>query len=235
VIVLRSALFFVLFYLWTVFIVLMMIPLFIAPRKWVVNCLGIWGRGIILMLKPVCGIRFEIRGREYMPTGKALIAAKHQCMFDTMGLWAELPHACYGLKKELVGIPFFGWYALKAGNYVIDREGHATALRKLVRDVQDRLQEDRQVIIFPEGTRGQPGSTPGYKPGVAALYRALDMPCVPLATNSGVHWPAHGFIRRPGTIVYEFLPPIPAGLKRADFMRELETRIETASNALLDE
>jgi 1-acyl-sn-glycerol-3-phosphate acyltransferase len=139
------------------------------------------------------------------------------------------------LKKELLVIPFYGWYSIKGGMIAVDREGHASALKKLVKDTRERLSEDRQVIIFPEGTRKDPGAQPDYKPGVAALYRDLDLPCTPVATNSGVHWPAHGFLRRPGTIVFQFLEPLPAGLKRGEFMRELQDRIETATNALLAE
>jgi 1-acyl-sn-glycerol-3-phosphate acyltransferase len=154
-------------------------------------------------------------------------------MYDTMALYDYVPDACYVAKKDLLIIPWYGWYLLKSGMLVVDREGAATALRKLVRDAQARLQEVRQIIIFPEGTRKDPGESPDYKPGVAALYRELALPCTPMATNSGKHWPAKGFLRHPGTIVYEFLPPIPAGLKRAEFMRTLEERIETHSNALL--
>jgi len=117
----------------------------------------------------------------------------------------------------------------------VDRDGHAAALKKLVRETRERMGEDRQVLIFPEGTRKDPGAAPDYKPGIAALYRDLGMPCTPMATNSGVHWPAHGLKRHPGTVVFEFLEPIPAGLKRAEFMKELQVRIETASNALLAE
>jgi 1-acyl-sn-glycerol-3-phosphate acyltransferase len=138
-------------------------------------------------------------------------------------------------RKELMVIPFFGWYAWKSGMIVVDREGQAKALKKLVADSRDRLRHDRQIVIFPEGHRGEPGVAGDYKPGVAALYRELGMPCVPMALNTGVHWPAHGLIRKPGTIVFEFLEPIPAGLKRAEFMRTLQDRIETASNALLAE
>jgi 1-acyl-sn-glycerol-3-phosphate acyltransferase len=232
---LRSGLFALAFYLWSAAVAIAMLPLLLAPRRWTVRAQGVWGRGLIHLLRWICAIRVEIRGRQHLPTGPALIAAKHQCMFDTMGLWAELPDPCYVMKKELVKVPFFGWYGLKGGNLVVDREGHSAALRKLVRDTQARMRDDRQVIIFPEGTRAPPGTTAGYKPGVAALYRELALPCTPLATNSGVHWPAHGFMRKPGTIVYEFLEPIPAGLKRAEFMRELEDRIEAASTQLLSE
>jgi 1-acyl-sn-glycerol-3-phosphate acyltransferase len=141
------------------------------------------------------------------------------------------------LRQELMRIPIFSWWAWKCRMIVIDREGGAKTLRKLLADTRQRLKEapDRQIFIFPEGTRGVPGVPGDYHPGVAFLYRELDLPCVPIALNSGVHWPAHGILRRPGTIVFEFLEPIPPGLKRAAFMTELETRLETASNALLAE
>jgi 1-acyl-sn-glycerol-3-phosphate acyltransferase len=235
VIVARSLLFVALFYLWSVLVALAMIPLLVAPRRWTVKAMGVWGAGVTAMLEPVCGIKVEIRGRQHMPKGPALIAAKHQCMFDTVAPFAVLIDACYVMKKELMIIPFYGWYSSKGGMIVVDREGHSKALRKLVADARERITDGRQVVIFPEGHRQDPGAEPDYKPGIAGLYRDLELPCTPMATNSGVHWPAHGFIRRPGTIVFEFLEPIPPGLKRADFMRTLEDRIETASTALLAE
>ena len=138
------------------------------------------------------------------------------------------------MKKELTSIPFFGWYCLKAGMISIDRAGQAATLRKLLADGRAKVSEGRQLVIFPEGTRTPPGETGVYQPGVAGLYRALNTPCVPLATNSGAHWPAHGFLRRPGIIVYEFLEPIPSGLPREVFMETLQSRIEAASAALLE-
>jgi 1-acyl-sn-glycerol-3-phosphate acyltransferase len=233
VIVARSLLFVALFYVWSTVIALGMIPLVVGPRLWVMRGLAVYGHGISLLLALVCGIRVEMRGREHMPTGPALLASKHLCMFDIFGQFKWLPFSSFVMRKELVRIPFFGWYALKGGMIVVDREGHSTALKKLVRDAVARLKEGRQVVIFPEGTRGTPGEKGDYKPGIAALYRELNMPIYPVATNSGVHWPAHGFLRKPGTIVFEYLEPIPPGLKRAEFMRTLEDRIETASNRLL--
>ena len=231
----RSLLFAALFYLLSTVTALAMTPLLLGRRRWVVQAIGVWGRVTAFLLRVVCNIRVEIHGREHMPTGPALIAAKHQGMFDTVAPFGFLPDACYVLKKELLVIPFYGWYSIKGGMIAVDRGGHAAALKKLVRDTRARMAEDRQVIIFPEGTRKDPGSVPDYKPGIAALYRDLELPCTPLATNSGVHWPAHGFLRRPGTIVFQFLEPIPAGLKRGEFMKELQGRIEAASDALLAE
>ncbi len=130
-------------------------------------------------------------------------------------------------------LPFFGWFAWKTKMIAVDRAAHAKALKAMVRQTRARLAEGRQILIFPEGTRTTPGEPADYKPGVAAIYRDVDAPCWPVATNSGVHWPAHGFKRYPGTVVFEFLPPIPAGLKRVEFMKQLESRIEDASTALL--
>lgn len=230
----RSILFSALFYLWSGSLSILCLPILLAPRPVTIAAFRFWSRGVIALLGACCGVEVEVRGREHLPTGKALIAAKHLCMFDVFAQFAWLPDSCFVMRKELMMIPFFGWYAKKARMIVVDREGGARALKDLVRDGQDRLAEaPRQLVIFPEGTRGAPGEAGTYQPGVAGLYRDLGLPVHLLATNSGVHWPAHGFLRRPGTIVFEYLEPLPPGLKRAEFMREMEARIETASNALL--
>ena len=186
---------------------------------------------MILSLRWLAGVRIEIRGRENVPTGAAIVAAKHQSMFDVFSQFAILPDACFVMKKELLMVPLFGWHGLKADMIVVDRDGHSAALKKLVRDAKDRMKDARQIVIFPEGTRGDVGQPGDYKPGIAALYRELDMPVTPLALNCGSHWDK-GFLRKPGTIVFEYLEPIPAGLKRAEFMRELQTRIDGATQAL---
>lgn len=232
---LRSLLFVAIFYLWSVIVVILMTPMLILPRAACAWAMRAWGVSVTALLRVICGIRVEVRGRQFMPKGAALIAPKHQCMFDIFGSLAFLSDGCYVMRKEFMIIPFFGWYARKNRMIVIDRDGGAGALRKMVADAQERLKDQRQLVIFPEGHRGEPGVPGDYKPGVAGLYRELGIPCVPLALNTGVHWPAHGFIRKPGTIVFEFLEPIPAGLKRGEFMRILQDRLETASNALLAE
>jgi 1-acyl-sn-glycerol-3-phosphate acyltransferase len=229
----RSILFVALFYLWSAVLAILMLPLLVCPRRWMLAAFRFWALGVFVLLRLVCGIRVELRGRERVPKGRALIAAKHQCMFDVFAQFVWLPDHCFVMRKELMLIPFFGWYAWKTGMIVVDREGGAKALRSMVRDGKARLAEERQLVIFPEAHRGEPGHAGDYHPGVAALYRELGLPTHPVATNSGVHWPAHGFLRRPGTIVFEYLEPIPAGLPRAEFMRRLESDIEAASNALL--
>jgi len=230
----RSAIFVALFYAWSTVLALAMVPLLLTPRRWMIAAMRTWAWGIIQLLRLTCQIRVEFRGLRHLRAGAALIGAKHQCMFDTMGPLAVFADACYVMKKELMLVPFFGWYCLKAGMISIDRAGQATTLRKLLADGRAKVADGRQLVIFPEGTRTPPGKTGVYQPGVAGLYRALNTPCIPMATNSGAHWPAHGFLRRPGLIVYEFLEAIPPGLPREVFMQTLESRIESASAALLD-
>lgn len=231
---LRSFLFQLYFWLWSIFTSVWMLALLPLPRRFAVAALTFWSKGLFFGLRWLAGIRIEVRGRENLPTGPALIAAKHQSMFDVFSQFGLLPDACFVMKKELLNVPLFGWHGLKAGMIVVDRAGHSTALKKLVRDTLDRMKEVRQVVIFPEGTRGAVGAPGDYKPGIAALYRELDMPVTPLALNCGSHW-GKGFLCRPGTIVFHYLPPIPAGLKRGEFMRELQVRIDTATKALEDE
>lgn len=215
------------------FWVLLILPLVLTPRIWMVRSWRPWSQVVMWLLRVICGIKVEFRGRQYMPAKRALIAPKHQCMFDVFAQFSVLPDSCFVTKQELMWIPFFGWYAMKARMISVDRSGQAAALRKMVADAKDRFTDERQLVIFPEGHRGEPGVAGDYKPGIAALYRELDVAVYPIATNAGVHWPAHGITRRPGTIVYEYLEPIPPGLKRAEFMRILQDRIETASMALL--
>ncbi|WP_332766323.1 lysophospholipid acyltransferase family protein [Phenylobacterium sp.] len=233
-IALRSFVFVALFYLWSVFVAVGLSPALLGPRPWTMTLIGMWGKGVVWLLEVCCDIKVEVRGKQYMPVGAALVAPKHQCMFDVFAQFAWLPKACFVMKKELTWIPFFSWFAARARMIVVDREGHSTALRKLIRDANDRFADKRQLLIFPEGTRVDPGQKADYKPGIAALYREINVPVVPVATNSGVHWPRHGFMRKPGTIVFEYLEPIAPGLKRAEFMRLLEERIEAASAKLLD-
>ena len=210
-----------------------MSPALILPHRYALGVVKMWARFVLLGLDWIADIKVEFRGLEHRPTGKALLACKHQGMLDIIIPFVVLDDPCIITKKELMILPFFGWFAWKTEMISVDRSAASRALRDMVKQARDRVAKGRQIWIFPEGTRAPVGAAPDYKPGVAALYRDLEVQCWPVATNAGVHWPAHGFRRYPGTVVYEFLPPIEANLKRAPFMAELELRIETASNALL--
>lgn len=208
-------------------------PLLLFPRRRAWGLVRAWVRGVLWGLRVLCGVRIEVRGREHIPCGPALLAAKHQSMLDTVAPLDLLVDPAFVLKRELMRLPFFGWWAGKLDMVPIDRAGGSTTLRAMVRSARDRLADGRQLLIFPEGTRQAAGAPPVYKPGVAGLYRELNVACTPVATNSGLCWPPHGVLRYPGVVVYEFLPPIPPGLKRASFMAVLEDRIEEASAQLL--
>jgi 1-acyl-sn-glycerol-3-phosphate acyltransferase len=208
-------------------------PSLLVPRSWVRAVFQLWLGLVLGGLKIICGVEYEVRGREHVPAGGALVASKHQSMFETLAFWAILEDPAIILKKELSYLPFFGWYAMKLKNIKVDRSAGSKALRDMLNQARDRAQESRQVVIFPQGTRLKPGEADSYKPGVAGLYSAMKVACVPVALNSGLYWPARGFTRTPGRIVIEFLPPIEPGLDKKAFLAELEHRIETASNALL--
>ena len=158
-------------------------------------------------------------------------ASKHMSMWDTLALYLALDDPGIILKRELLRIPFYGWYLGKAAAIPIDRSGGAEALRRMTRAAEAVLAAGRPILIFPEGTRKKPGAAPDYKPGVAGLYSLLNVACIPVALDSGRYW--QGFTKYPGTISLQFLEPLPPGLKRRDFMGRLEDRIETATNRLL--
>jgi 1-acyl-sn-glycerol-3-phosphate acyltransferase len=139
------------------------------------------------------------------------------------------------VKRELFFVPFYGWYAARAGSIAIDRRGGAGALRHMVRAARRAAAAGRPVVIFPEGTRTAPGRRLAYQPGVAALYQDLQLPVVPAAVNSGLYWGRRSFVKRPGRIILAFLEPIAPGLPRREMMRQLEARIEAATAALEQE
>lgn len=230
----RSALFALWLYGSMAFFAILCSPALLMSHAAAMTVVRWWARFVLFGLRWIVGARVEVRGLEHRPTGAALIAAKHQGMLDIVAPFTFLPDPCFVMKKELMALPFIGWFARKTGMIPVDRAAHAAALKEMVRQTRLRLSEGRQILIFPEGTRTAPGSPAGYKPGVAAIYRDLGETCTPMAVLTGLVWPASGFARRPGVAVFEFLEPVPAGLKRADFMRELESRIETRSTALLD-
>jgi 1-acyl-sn-glycerol-3-phosphate acyltransferase len=231
-ILLRSFLYNLAFYVVSVLYVVLGSPLLLGPRSWAMAGLEAHGRTCVWLLRWIVGTRLEVRGREKLPAGAALIASKHQSTWDTFGLVPIFRDPCFVLKAELLHIPFYGWFCRKFEHIVVKRERPAAALRGLIQDAKAKAAQGRHIIIFPEGNRRMPGAPPDYKPGIVALYEALDAPCFPVALNSGLYWPRRKFLRLPGTIVVEILDPIPPGLPRAEFRKRLETSIEEAANRL---
>jgi 1-acyl-sn-glycerol-3-phosphate acyltransferase len=207
----------------------------LAPRATVMQ-FGRWWSGTVLALaRGIAGIEYELRGAEHLPRGAGIIAMKHQSAWDTLAVPALIGDVAIVLKRELLWIPFYGWYARKAGMIPIDRGAGATALKSMLRRAREVVAERRPIVIFPEGTRTAVGAKRAYHPGVAALYSQLGLPVVPVAVNSGLFWPRRSFLKRPGRIVVEALPPLPPGLDRKAFLAELQSRIEAATERLVAE
>lgn len=233
--VVRSAVYAVAFYLTTALFLVLCSPLLLAPRSWAMAALKAHARTSLWLLRIIAGTRLEVRGRQNLPPGAFLVAAKHQSAWDTFALIPLFRDPAVVLKSELAQIPLYGWFCVKFEHIIVSRERAAAALKKMLADSRDRANSGREILIFPEGTRSPPGAPPDYKPGITALYEALSLPCVPLALNSGLYWPRRSLLRYPGTIVVELLEPIPAGLDRRTFKAELEKRIEAASGRLIVE
>jgi 1-acyl-sn-glycerol-3-phosphate acyltransferase len=228
----RALLFNGFFYGWTALCVILGLPLLLGPRSGIYLLGRIWAHPILGALALICGLRHEVRGQENLPQGAVLIAAKHQSAWDTIIFSILLWGHSFVLKRELMWVPLFGLYLARAGLIAVDRQGGSKALRKMVAAARKVAAERRPIVIFPEGTRVAPGQHRPYQPGVAALYTQLGLPVVPVALNSGLFWRRRSFLKRPGTITLEFLPPIPPGLARRDFLARLEEAIEGRSRAL---
>jgi 1-acyl-sn-glycerol-3-phosphate acyltransferase len=232
VIWLRAAIFQIAFYLWTAVMAPIGLPLLVAPPLWMMRYGTFWSVGVLWLLRSCVGLDHEIRGTEYMPPGPVLIAMKHQSAWDTFAATVIFRHPAMVIKRELGWIPFYGWYALKAGMIPVDRAGGASALKRMVAASKRALAQRRPILIFPEGTRSAVGASVSYQPGIVALYRQLDIPLVPVAVNSGLFWGRRHFLKRPGRITIEILPSIPPGRERREVLAELQDRIETATARL---
>jgi 1-acyl-sn-glycerol-3-phosphate acyltransferase len=232
VLILRSVAFNVLFYLNLVLHILVAIPTFVLPRRVFMAIAKSWGRTSNWLLRVVAGVKVEYRGLEKIPPGALLVASKHQSFWEAFTLLTLFDDPAFIVKRELMWIPFFGWLLWKADQVPVDRKAKGGAMAGMIQSARKALGEGRQIVIFPEGTRTEPGAPPAYKGGLASLYAATNVPCLPVALNSGLFWPRRKFLRRPGTIVLEVLDPIPPGLDPAVFAVRLEREIETAQARL---
>lgn len=234
-VLLRSGIFSLVYYIVTALFLVLGSWLLLAPRSWAMKGLELHARTCTWLLAVICGTKLEVRGRENLPSGPCLVVSKHQSMWDTFALIPLLHDPAVVLKDELKYIPFYGWFCIKFAHILVKRDRAAAALKTMLGDAKDRAANGRHILIFPEGTRAIPGAPPDYKPGYVALYEGLGLPAVPLALNSGLFWPRRSFLRYPGTIVVEFLKPLPTGMPRKQFRREIEAILEDASSQLIQE
>jgi 1-acyl-sn-glycerol-3-phosphate acyltransferase len=231
--VLRSLVFNIVFYVNLVVWMIVCIPTLVMPSRAMLRMAQLWARSSLWLMRVLVGTHVEFRHPERIPAGGLLLTAKHQSLWETFALLTVVDLPTFILKRELGWIPLFGWLAIKSGMIPVNRGAGMTALSGMTRRAVAAVKAGRQIIIFPEGTRRAPGDPPDYKVGVAHLYRLLRVPCLPVALNSGQFWGRRQFMRYPGTIVVEFLEPIQPGLSREDFLVRLQNDIETAANRLM--
>lgn len=229
----RATLFNALFYLNVLVHIVIGLPLFFLPRRWLWTLVGSWTASSLWLLRVICGIRYEFIGLDRIPKGPLLVASKHQSVWETFVLPNLFSDPVFVLKRELLWLPFFGWFLQKAQMIPVDRGKGSAALKAMTGHAKEKIAEGRQIIIFPEGTRRAPGAEPNYKFGVAHLYRELGVPCLPVALNTGSFWPRRSWEFHPGTIRVEFLPAIAPGLPTDEFLEKLQSEIESASARLL--
>lgn len=233
--ILRSILFNVAFYLNLIVQMIVWTPFyFLAPRKTAWFVPRFWSRSSMWLQRWLAGTDQEITGLENIPDGPFILAPKHQSFWDTISFFPYLDDPIYILKRELTWIPFFGWYILKMRMIPVDRGKRGLALKAVIKATHAELARNpRQLIIYPEGTRRAPGDEPSYKWGIVELYDGLKLPVVPVAHQAGLYWPRRKFLRYPGVIKARFLPPIPAGLPKEEFHARLMQETEAACDQIL--
>ncbi|HEY3679676.1 MAG TPA: lysophospholipid acyltransferase family protein [Bradyrhizobium sp.] len=234
-VVVRSVVFNIAFYLNLFVHFIAAIPTLVLPRRAIVKVATFWGRTNLVLLRVICGIKVDYRGLDKIPPGPLLVASKHQSLWETFALLPLFDDPAFILKRELLWIPFFGWYAWKAGMIPVNRGKRAQALAEMTVRARVELDRNRQIVIFPEGTRRAPGAEPSYKYGIVHLYAETGVRCLPIALNSGLFWPRRSFLRYPGTVVVEVLDPIAPGLDKPAFTERLQQTIETTTARLIAE
>ena len=224
---LRSALFNVAFFAITFVLTLAATVVRLVAPKYVYKVAVFWARSLIFTMHVICGIRLHVSGLENIPPGAALIASRHQSAFDTFAWLTLVPHCCYVLKDDLLRIPLFGSLATAMRMIPVDRDGGGAAIRSLLREGDRAVREGRQIVIFPEGTRSEPGKPGELQSGVAAMAARTGLPVIPVSTNSGLYWGRRAFRKQPGTIRIAIGAPITDYGDRRSLMRALEAGMAT--------
>jgi 1-acyl-sn-glycerol-3-phosphate acyltransferase len=231
---LRSLLFNVLFYAVLVFWAIVAVPTFLMPPRAMLTIAGWWANSTLFLMRVICNIKVEFRGVEKIPKGPLVIASKHQSFWETFTLLRFFDRPIFILKRQLIYIPVFGQFLTKTGMIAIDRSAGVKALLDMTRRARDAVRSGCQLVIFPEGTRRAPGARPDYKTGFAQIYSTCGVQCLPVALNSGLFWPRRTFMRYPGTLVVEFLDPLPPGLPKDEYITRVRNAIEEATGRIVE-
>lgn len=228
-IALRSVLFDIFMAMTTAIMGVILIPA-LADRRAARAVTRLWSRIMLGGLGILCGLRYRVIGEEFIPRDAAIVAGNHQSMWETIALIALLDRPAMVLKKELLRVPVYGWWAHRTG-VPIDRSAGARAIRKLRRETEIHIARGDQIVVFPEGTRRPPGEIGSLQPGVAGMYLAADSPVTPFVHNSGEYWTSSNGRKAPGEITIRFLPPIEPNLGRKAFMKALDAALRTPATS----
>ena len=227
---LKSFVFTIIFYLYTLFLCILLLPTLVSRRASYLLP-TVWAWSVPYLIRFFCGIRIKVEGLENIPKGRGyIVASKHQSALETIILFNYVPKLLYILKRELLLVPVASWYFIRMKYIFIDRSGGAKTMRSMTKAAKERLNEGMNLGIFPEGTRTAPGTKKPYNPGVAFLYDQLKVPVLPVAVNTGHVWPKNKIIKHAGVATIKFLPVIPSGLDKRVFLDRLYNEIETAQD-----
>ena len=224
---LKSLVFNILLYTGLIFIFILAIPTLFLPSKFTLFFGRVSARYIVILMRLILNTKVNFHGVENLKKAeKFFVASAHQSMFETFVLQIPLDGPIFILKKELLKIPLFGWYLRKIGAIEIIRETTTKENLNFFDKVKNKINnENRPLLIFPQGTRVKPHEEVPFKKGVGRIYDKLNLPCVPIALDSGKVWPKNSFIKYPGNINVSFLEPVMPGKNKDEFIKEIENKI----------
>jgi len=225
----RSLIFNIFLYVGLILIFILAIPTLILPSKFTIFFGRVSAKYLVLILKIILNTKVIFHGEENLKkVDNFFVASAHQSMFETFALQIPLDGPIFILKKELLNIPLFGWYLRKIGSIAIVRDTTTRENLNFFDKVRDRIETSkRPLLIFPQGTRVKLDEQPPFKKGVGRIYKALNLPCVPVALNTGKVWPKNSFLKYPGDIHISFLEPIMSGKNNEEFVKDIENKIYT--------
>ena len=225
----RSLIFNIFLYVGLILIFILAIPTLILPSKFTIFFGRLSAKYLVFILKIILNTKVKFHGVETLKkVDNFFVASAHQSMFETFALQIPLDGPIFILKKELLNIPLFGWYLRKIGSIAIVRDTTTRENLNFFDKVRERIKTSkRPLLIFPQGTRVKLDEQPPFKKGVGRIYKALNLPCVPVALNTGKVWPKNSFLKYPGDIHISFLEPIMSGKNNEEFVKDIENKIYT--------
>ena len=225
----RSLIFNIFLYAGLILIFILALPTLILPSKFTIFFGRVSAKYLVLILKIILNTKVIFHGEENLKkVDNFFVASAHQSMFETFALQIPLDGPIFILKKELLNIPLFGWYLRKLGSIAIVRDTTTRENLNFFDKVRERIEKSkRPLLIFPQGTRVKLDEQPPFKKGVGRIYKALNLPCIPVALNTGKVWPKNSFLKYPGDIHISFLEPIMSGKNNEEFVKDIENKIYT--------